>query len=346
LNNISLCNFTILQIYPMNILYKTLRRFFAWGTLGLIAATLAHAQAEWPSAKPITLVVPFSAGGSTDGIARLFAQKLGEQLGQSIVIQNVGGGGGVIGTQRAAQAEPDGYTILMAVDSPVAIAPYINPQAVRYDIQRDFAPVGLLNTQPLVIMGRPGLEAASFQDVIALAKDSPDTITYATSGVGTVLHLAMERFQQQAGISLVHVPYRGGAPAITDLVGDQVDLAILAAGASVPLVGSKRVKGLAVTDEYRLSTLPDVPSMTELEGFENLAMSAWTGIFAPAGTPTQVIERLNTEMNKVLDMPDVRATFAGQSVIPGGGSAADFGALVKREQQRYAQIVRTANIRE
>jgi len=311
----------------------------------MIAATLAHAQADWPSAKPITLVVPFSAGGSTDGIARLFAQKLGEQLGQSVVIQNVGGSGGVIGTQRAAQADPDGYTLLMAVDSPVAIAPYVNPQAVRYDAQRDFAPVGLLSMQPLVIMGRPGLGASSFQEVIALAKASPGALTYATSGVGTVLHLAMEIFQQQTDISLLHVPYRGGAPAITDLLGDQVDLAILASGVSVPLVVSQRVKGLAVTEERRLPTLPDVASITELPGLQDSAMSAWIGISVPAGTPQPVIERLNTEMNKVLQMPDVRATFAEQSIIPGGGSAADFGALIQREQDRYAQIVRTANIR-
>jgi tripartite-type tricarboxylate transporter receptor subunit TctC len=322
------------------------RRSLVLGALGLVAAASAHAQPAWPSAKPVTLIVPFTAGGGTDGIARLFAQKLSQQIGQSVVVDNVGGGGGTIGTQKAAQAAPDGYTILMAVDSPAAIAQYVNPQAVKYDTQRDFAPVGMLSTLPLVIMGRPGLPASSFQDVIALAKASPGKLTYATSGIGTVLHLAMERYQQQAGFSLVHVPYRGGAQAITDLIGNQVDLAILPTGSAVPLVSSKKVKGLAVTDAHRLAALPEVPSITELPGFKDLAMTAWIGIFAPAGTPAPVIERLNAEMNKVLQMPDVRAKFDEQAIIAGGGSAADFGAFVKSEQSRYERIVRTANIHE
>jgi len=322
-----------------------LYRSLAFGVLGLIAAPLVQAQTDWPHAKPISFIVPFSAGGSTDGIARLVAQKLGERLEQSIVIQNVGGSGGVIGTQKAAQSEPDGYTLLMAVDSPVTIAPYVNPQAVRYDPQRDFTPVGLLSTQPLVIMGRPGLAASSLQEIIAAAKAAPGEISYATSGVGTVLHLAMELFQQQAGIELLHVPYRGGAQAVSDLLGDQVDLAILASGTSVPLVASGKVKGLAVTNSARLPALPEVPSITELPGFADFTMNAWTGIFAPAGTPGAIIERLNTEMQAVLQLPEVRSTFAEQSTIPGHGSAADFAAFVTHEQERYAQIVQKAGIR-
>ncbi|MBH1964016.1 MAG: tripartite tricarboxylate transporter substrate binding protein [Comamonadaceae bacterium] len=309
-------------------------------------AGTAHAQPAWPTAKPITLIVPFTAGGATDGIARLFAQKLGEQIGQSVVVDNVGGGGGAIGTQKAAKANPDGYTILMAVDSPAAIAQFVNPDAVKYDTQRDFAPVGMLAIQPLVILGRPGLAANSFKDVIAQAKAEPGKLTYATSGIGTILHLAMERYQQQAGIKLLHVPYRGGAQAITDLIGNQVDMAILPSGSAIPQITSKKAKGLVVTDGRRLAALPDVPSITELPGFKDLSINSWIGVFAPAKTAPAVVEKLNQEMNKVMQLPEVRAKFAELAIVPGSGTAAQFGAFVKNEQARYERIVRDANIRE
>ncbi|WP_028602985.1 Bug family tripartite tricarboxylate transporter substrate binding protein [Ottowia thiooxydans] len=310
------------------------------------SATGAHAQAAWPTAKPITLIVPFTAGGATDGIARLFAQKLGEQIGQSVVVDNVGGGGGAIGTQKAAKATPDGYTILMAVDSPAAIAQFVNPDAVKYDTQRDFAPVGMLAIQPLVIMGRPGLAANSFKDVIAQAKAEPSKLSYATSGIGTILHLAMERYQQQAGIKLLHVPYRGGAQAITDLIGNQVDMAILPSGSAIPQITAKKAKGLIVTDAHRLAALPDVPSITEVQGFKDLAINSWIGVFAPAKTASAVVEKLNLEMNKVMQLPEVRAKFAELAIVPGSGTAAQFGTFVKNEQARYERIVRDANIRE
>ncbi|MGB3069045.1 MAG: tripartite tricarboxylate transporter substrate binding protein [Ottowia sp.] len=324
---------------------NTFRRAFLAAALGL-AATGSHAQPAWPMAKPITLIVPFTAGGGVDGIARLFAQKLGEQIGQSVVIDNVGGGGGIIGTQKAANAAPDGYTILMAVDSPAAIAQYVNPQAVKYSTQRDFAPVGMLAIQPLVIVGRPGLNASSLKEVIAQAKANPGKISYATSGIGTVLHLAMERYQQQAGIKLLHVPYRGGAQAIADLIGNQVDLAILTSGSAIPQITSKKVKPLAMSDAHRLAGIPEVPSITELPGFKNLAMNSWIGIFAPAKAPAAVIEKLNQEMNKVLQQPDLRAKFAELAIVPGNGTAAQFGSFVKNEQARYEKIVRDADIHE
>lgn len=328
-------------------MFHPIHRTFVLGALALATAAACQAQPAWPAAKPITLIVPFTAGGGTDGIGRIFAQKLSEQIGQSVVVENVGGAGGVIGTQKAAKAAPDGYTILMAVDSPAAIAQFVNPQAVKYNTQRDFAPVGMLATQPMVIMGRPGLPADSFAEVIDMAKASPGKVTYATSGIGTVLHLAMARIEQQAGVSLLHVPYRGGAQAITDLLGNQVDLAILPTSSAVPLVATKKVKGLVTTDAQRLATLPEMPALSELPAFKDFTMTAWIGIFAPAGTPAALIERLNQESNKVLQDPEVRSKFAQQSIIPGNGmSATQFGSFVKSEQARYERIVRTANIRE
>lgn len=324
----------------------TLRRAFLVSALALGCAATAQAQSVWPHARPIRLIVPFTAGGSTDGIARLVAQKLGERLGQSVIVDNVGGGGGTIGTYRAAQAEPDGYTLLLGVDSPAAIAQYVNPQSVKYDTARDLVAIGLIATQPMIVMGRPGLPADSFAKVLEMARAQPDTLTYATSGIGTVLHLAMEIIQQQAQVRLRHVPYRGGAQATTDLLGNQVDLAILASGSAVPLVTAGKVKGLAVTTAQRLPTLPDVPAIGELPALKGMAMTAWIGLFAPARTPANIVARLNQDLNQVLQQPEVKAKFAEQSVVPGTGNAAQFGDFVKKEQARYQRIVKDANIKE
>jgi tripartite-type tricarboxylate transporter receptor subunit TctC len=316
-----------------------------WGILVCLALVASsHARADWPADKPISLIVPFSAGGGTDLIARLLAAKLGERLGQTVVVENIGGAGGTIGTARATQAPADGYTLVLGVDSPVAIAQYVNPAAVKYDTLRDLAPIALVTQQAMVIMGKPNLEAKSIGEVLAAAKAKPGTITYATSGIGTVLHLAMERINQRADAKMIHVPYRGGAQAVTDLLANQVDLAILPTGSAIPLVKGQKVKGLASTDSKRLGTLPDVPAMSEVPGFSDFAMTAWIGIFAPAGTPATVVERLNRELNEVLKDKDVLKKFDELAITPGGGSAADLKAFVQAEQKRYQDVVKAANI--
>ena len=315
-------------------------------TLAVSCVSAAQAQAPWPSAKPITLIVPFTAGGSTDGIARLLGQKLGERLGKSIVIENAAGGGGTIGVAKATLAAPDGYTLVLGVDSPIAIANLINPAAVKYDALKDLAPVGLINTAPMVLMARPDLPANNFTELLALARAEPGKLTYATSGIGTVLHLAMETITHQANIDLLHVPYRGGAQVITDLMGGQIDLAMLVSGSSIPAVLGKKVKGIVMTDDKRLPSLPDVPTLAETPGFENFKMISWTGLFAPAGTPPNIVARLNQELNQVLQASDVQAQLATQGALPGGGSAQDFAEFVKSEQSRYEQIVKMANIKE
>jgi tripartite-type tricarboxylate transporter receptor subunit TctC len=306
----------------------------------------ARAQAPWPTAKPITIIVPFSAGGSVDVSARLVAQKLSERLKQSVVVENVAGAGGTIGVAKAVNAAPDGYTLVMGADSPVAIARLVNPAAVKYDTLKDLAPVGLVNTAPMVLVARPGLPANTLAEVLKLAKEQPGKLSYATSGVGTVLHLAMELIKDQAKVFITHVPYRGGAQIVTDLVGNQVDLALLVSVTATPQIQAKKMKGIAVTDDKRLPALPDVPVVAETPGFKGFDVVAWTGLFAPVQTPPAVVERLNRELNAVLNSEEVRTKMQEQGAIGGSGSPAEFARFVQREQERYARIVRAANIKE
>jgi tripartite-type tricarboxylate transporter receptor subunit TctC len=306
----------------------------------------ARAQAPWPTAKPITIIVPFSAGGSVDVSARLVAQKLSERLKQSVVVENVAGAGGTIGVAKAVNAAPDGYTLVMGADSPVAIARLVNPAAVKYDTLKDLAPVGLVNTAPMVLVARPGLPANTLAEVLKLAKEQPGKLSYATSGVGTVLHLAMELIKDQAKVFITHVPYRGGAQIVTDLAGNQVDLALLVSVTATPQIQAKKMKGIAVTDDKRLPALPDVPVVAETPGFKGFDVVAWTGLFAPVQTPPAVVERLNRELNAVLNSEEVRTKMQEHGAIGGSGSPAEFARFVQREQERYARIVRAANIKE
>lgn len=316
----------------------------------LLAAALlpaaASAQTAWPAAKPITLIVPFSAGGSVDFNARLIATKLGERLKQSVVIENVAGAGGAIGVGKAVNAAPDGYTLVAGPDSAIAIGRLINPGAFRFDPLKDLAPVGMLNTAPMVLVARPDLPAQSFGDFVKLAKASPGKYSYATSGIGTVLQLAMELLKQRTGIYVTHVPYRGGAQITTDVIGGQVDLAMLISISAIPQVRSGHLKALGVTSAKRLDALPDVPAFAEMPGLKDYSMVSWTGLFAPVNTPPAIVERLNQELNAVLADPEVRTKLLEQGAVPGSGSAQDLGQFVRSEYARNQKIVQTANIKE
>jgi tripartite-type tricarboxylate transporter receptor subunit TctC len=314
--------------------------------LAALGASAHAADPAWPAAKPITLIVPFTAGGSVDATARLVAERLGARLQQTVVVENVAGAGGTIGVAKAVQAAPDGYTLVMGADSPIAIARLVNPAGVRYDAQKDLLPVALVNTAPLVLVARPGLAANGLADVLKLAREQPGKLSYATSGVGTVLQLAMEAIKERASVDIVHVPYRGGAQIATDVAGNQVDLAMLVSISATPQVLGRKMKGIAVTSEQRLPSLPDVPTVAESAGLQGFGFVSWTGLFAPAKTPPAIVERLNQELDEVLKSADMRAKLAEQGAAPGGGGAAQFGAFVQREQARYERIVKAANIRE
>lgn len=314
-----------------------------WLLLLALFSSTTWAQ-EWPT-KPITMIVPFTPGGNVDFAARLVAEKLRASLKQSVIVENVAGAGGVVGVTRTVNAAPDGYTIVMGADSPISIAHLITPQTVPYNGLKDLAAVALVNSGPMMIVGKPGLPANTFAELVSLAKAQPGKLNYGTSGVGTILHLAMERVKQQAGIDVVHVPYKGGAPIMTDLLGNQIDLAMLVTVSTVPNVKAGKIKGYAVTSKERLPSTPDVPALAEMPGLKDFDMEVWLGIFAPAKTPAAIVERLNREINAATSSPDVRAKFEETGARSGNLSAAQFRAFLEREQANYERIVRAANIK-
>ncbi|MGQ3194104.1 MAG: Bug family tripartite tricarboxylate transporter substrate binding protein [Hydrogenophaga sp.] len=313
----------------------------------LLLAFSAHAQGPaWPTAKPVTLIVPFTAGGSVDFIARQVATKLGERLNQTVVIENVAGAGGAIGLQKAVNAAPDGYTLVAGPDSAIAIGKLANPAAYRFDPLKDLVPVGMLNTAPMLLVARTDLPIKNYADFVKLAKAEPGKYTYATSGVGTVLHLAMEQLKQRSGIFVTHVPYRGGAQIANDVMGKQVDLAMLVSASSIPHVRAGSLKALGVTGKQRIASLPDVPTFDEMPGLKGYDVLTWTGIFAPKGTPGAIVSKLNDALNDALKDPDVRARLAEQGALPGSGSPEALGSFAQAEFARNQKLVPTLNLKD
>ncbi|MEG2977000.1 MAG: tripartite tricarboxylate transporter substrate binding protein [Comamonas sp.] len=325
---------------------STSRRSFvavaALATAGFTAPA-AFAADAWPAAKPITLIVPFSAGGNVDTTARLIGQKLGERLKQPVVIDNVPGAGGVLGVSKAIKAPADGYTLLMGFDGPISIAQLVN-SAVKYDAEKDLTPVGLVTIAPVVAVARPGLPAHNLNELIALARSKPGSLTYATSGVGTMLHLAMEVLQERAKIKLVHVPYRGGAQITSDVMGGQVDIGMLTTTSATPMIQQKKLEGLGVTSAKRIDAIAGVPTFAETSELKGFDLNTWTGLFVPAKTPQAVVTRLATELDAVLKMPDVRKRLEDGGATPGSGTPASFTQFLKKEKVGYAQIVKSAGI--
>ena len=316
-----------------------------WLLLVLCLPMLALAQG-WPAARPITLIVPFPPGGNVDFSARLFATRLAERLKQSVVVENVAGAGGIVGVSKAAAAAPDGYTLLVGVDSPITIARFVTPSAVRYDSLRDLAPIGMLNAAPMIILAKPAFEANSFAEFVKLARAQPGKLNYATSGVGTVLHLAMERVKTLAGIDIVHVPYKGGAQIVSDLIGNQIDTAMLVTVATLPQVKSGKIKALAVTTAQRAPQAPEIPALAESPELKGFDMVAWTGLFAPAKTPAPIIERISRELNDALASPEVGGKFEEQGAVLRRYTPAEFAQYLRKEQADYEAIVRAAGIKE
>jgi tripartite-type tricarboxylate transporter receptor subunit TctC len=302
----------------------------------------AAAQAPWP-AKPITYVVPFAPGGNTDTLARLIGPKLSSALGQPIVVENKPGAGGNIGSGFAAQAKPDGYTILGGTISSHAINPSVYPK-MPYDAVKSFEPVIMLGTGPLVLATGAGTPYKSLQDVIAAAKAKPGDLTFASAGPGTSPHLAGELFKILTQADIRHVPYKGSGPAVTDVMAGHVPLIF-----DTMLVVGSHVKGgklrpLAVTSSKRLESLPDVPTAAEagVPGFE---VGTWQAVFAPAGTPKPIVERLNKEIAQILKMPDIVAKLADLGLEPVGGSPEELGQFQKAEIEKWAKVVKEANVK-
>jgi tripartite-type tricarboxylate transporter receptor subunit TctC len=309
----------------------------------ILAASAAPAFAQggsYPS-KPITMVVPFPPGGPTDLVARVLAQKLSEQLGQNVLVDNRGGANGNIGAQLVAKAPADGYTLLYNTSS-IALSPALY-KSVSYDVQKDFAPVALVAVVPLALVTHPSVPASNVKEFVAYAKAHPGKLSYGSAGNGNVTHLGAFQFVQANGIDAAHVPYKGSAPADVDLVGGQLQFMTDTVNSVMAFVRDKRMKMLAVTTAKRMSLFPDVPTLAE-SGMPGFEVGAWQGVMVPAGTPAPVVERLNAEIVKALKAPDVRERLALQGAEPLGSTPAEYGAYVRKELARWAGVVKATGV--
>ena len=305
------------------------------------AGPAAFAQDAWP-ARPVTIVVPFPPGGGTDTGARIIAEQLGRKWGQTVVVENKGGAAGQIGADFVAKARPDGYTILMGNIGTQAINPSLY-QKMAYDPSRAFAPITLVAELPLAMMVHPAVPARSVKEFIALAKSEPGKLSYSSSGAGGGPHLAAEMFKDATGVFILHVPYRGGGPAIADLLAGHVQTSFMTVLEASGLIKSGKLRVLAVTSDKRVRALPDVPTMAEaaLPGFSSIS---WIGLLAPAGTPREIVEKVAADVRDLLTKDDVKEKLVGLGAVPAGTSPAQFTSLIENDRKRYAQIIRDRKI--
>ncbi|HTQ73652.1 MAG TPA: tripartite tricarboxylate transporter substrate binding protein [Burkholderiales bacterium] len=310
----------------------------------LVAALLLEpAFAQLYPSKPIRLIVPFAAGGGNDNVARLVGRRLGETLGQPVVVDNRPGAGGVLGAELAAKAPPDGYTLFLGGVGSHAINPNLI-ENLPYDPIRDFAPVELLAQAPLVLVVHPSVPARDVAELVAYARRNPGKLNFASNGNGSSSQLAAVMFESMAGIEMVHVPYKGLSPALTDLLSGQVQLMFSSVVAIVPHVKAGKVRGLATTGAKRLALLPGLPTIAE-SGFPGYEASSWYGILAPAGTPRDIVTKLNAELSKALEQPEVRNSLLAEGAEPAGGTPEQFAAHIRAEKERLGKIIRDAKIR-
>ena len=295
------------------------------------------AQGGYPN-KPVRMVVGFPPGQATDIVARAVAQKLTESLGQSVFVDNRPGAAGIIGTEVAIKAGGDGYTLLMSSSGPLAVNPGLYAK-LPYDPLRDLAPITLVASVPLFLVAHPSLPANNVPELIALAKQRPGEINYASGGSGVTNHLVMEMFKSAAGVNLVHVPYKGGPPALTDLIAGQVSVMFETGPGALPHVRSGKLKALATGGARRSMAMPKLATVAEqgIAGFDGVA---WIGFVAPAGTPRAIVDRLNEETVKILALPDVRERFVSQGAEPVGNSPGEFAAYIKAEIAKWGKVIR------
>ncbi len=310
--------------------------------LSLVAALAPPVSAQTYPAQPVKLVVPFAPGGATDILARTIGQRLAERIGQPVIIENKPGAGTTIGNAAVAQAAPDGYTLLFA-PTPFVISQVMYPK-LPYDADKAFTPVTLLAVSPFILVAHPDLNAKSVAELVALAKAKPGSLTFASAGNGTVPHLAGELFKLRTGIEMTHIPYKGGGPAITDLVGGQTQLMFATPIEVMQQVQAGRLKVLATTAPKRLPTQPDVPTIQE-SGYPGFEVFAWFGVLAPAGTPRAIVDKLAGEFGKLVELPDVRDKLAAQSAIVQLRAGDDFAAFIAAEKTKWDAVVKASGAR-
>ena len=310
--------------------------------VSLLGAPFAAAAQDWPN-RSIRIIVPFAPGGATDIPARLVAPKLTESLGQPVVIENRTGAGGIIGIQAAAKSDPDGYTMLMATNAEVVMHPTIYPK-LPYDPQKDLIPVSIMLESPMLLVTSASSSFNSLGDIIAAAKAKPGSVTYSTAGTGSTSHVLTEMLAQQAGIKLLHVPYKGGAPASAAAASGEVAFALLNLGSALNFVKGGKAKALAVTSAKRHPNFPDWPTAGEA-GISGFNEAIWIGMFAPAGVRKEIVDRMSAELAKALRAPDVRERLVSLGNEPLGTTPDEAAARIKRESPRYGAAIKQANIR-
>jgi tripartite-type tricarboxylate transporter receptor subunit TctC len=321
------------------------RRGAILALLGLaLACTQASAQAPtapWPS-KPIKFILPFPPGGGTDILGRILAEKLTANLGEPVVIENRGGAGGNVGAEAAAKSPPDGYTIVLVAPS-LAISPSLYAK-LNYDPVRDLTPVALVGTVPNVLVTNPSVPAKTLAEFIALARAKPGGMNFGSGGNGTSNHLAGELFNIQAGVKLVHVPYKGVNLAMNDVLAGQIQLVVIGIPAALPFIQAGRLRALAVIAPQRSPALPDVPTAAEA-GLAGYDVTTWYGVLAPAGTPRPIVERLNAEIVRAVHSPDVQERLAATGTEPRTSTPEEFGGYIRQEMAKWGKVVREAGLR-
>jgi tripartite-type tricarboxylate transporter receptor subunit TctC len=303
----------------------------------------AGAANAWP-AQPIVAVVPFAAGGSVDVAARLVLPRLAERLGQPVTVENTVGASGTIATQRVIKAHADGYTLLFGVASPISVAPLVSPKVFKYDALKELVPIAPVAASAFVLVGRPGLGAATTADLLRLVRAQPGRFNFGTDGVGTSLHLAAETIKLQAGLDMVHVPYKSGPQVLTELAGGQIDMAVLPVGLVQGFVRSGKAQAFGVTSRARWPGLPEVPSLSETPEFRGLDIEAWQGLLAPAGTDPAVVERIARETATVLSEPQLVRQLAEAGFRPMRMAPDRFAAYLADERRSLAAVVAAARI--
>ncbi len=307
----------------------------------LLLASAHHAAAQPYPTKPVRFIVPFSAGGTTDTLARLYAQRMTESMGSQFIVDNRVGAGGTIGTEAVAKAAPDGYTLNFGSTSSIAVSPALYPK-LAFNIQRDFAPVAEIATASIVLASHPSLPARNIAELLELARKRPGEIAFASSGVGSSLHLCAEYLKFLGKIDLLHVPYKGVGSAMPDFVGGQVQLLFSDMPPFVPYIKTGRLRALAVTTAKRSPLLPQIPAIAEtIPGYD---LAGWYGLLAPAGTPADHIKRLNGEIQRIMASAEMRERYVGLAIEPSARTPEQFAAYIKSELAKWGDIIRRAGV--
>lgn len=302
----------------------------------------AIAQTNYPD-QPIRIIVPFTPGGGTDFLSRTVAAKLSETTKWNVVAENRAGAGGTVGISAAARAQPNGYEIVMGQTDNLAVAPSLY-RKLTYDPIKDFSPIGIVGEAPLIVVANKNSPYKTLDDLIQAARKSPGTINYGSPGSGTITHLAAELLQQKANIKLVHVPYKGSGPAMTDLLGGQVPVIFTSIPSSAPQIKSGSVIPLAVTSPRRSPAMPDVPTVAEL-GYPDFDVRVWYGLLAPAHTPAPIVQTLNTELNKILAMKDIQDALVAQGATAMPTTPDQFAQTIQRDLQKWKPVIQAANLK-